>query len=71
MKAVDFLNQYSQNDNENILYVKLKCYFPFNLKELNKTRIMYLNSIAEERTLPWNKETYEQIVALAMMFDEF
>lgn len=55
MKAADFLNQYPQSEEEHFCYVRLKYYFPFNLKEINKTRIMYLNSIIEERNLPWKK----------------
>lgn len=55
MKAADFLNQYPQSQEEHFCYVRLKYYFPFNLKEINKTRIMYLNSIIEERNLPWKK----------------
>lgn len=58
IKVIDFLIQYPQSEEENLLYVKLKYYFPFNLKEINKTRIMYLNSLAEERHLPWKKEDY-------------
>lgn len=46
MKAVDFLNQYPQTGEQNFCYIRLKYYFPFHLKEVNKTRIMYLNSIA-------------------------
>jgi len=32
VKAVDFLISNPQNTGQNILFVKLKYYFPFNLK---------------------------------------
>jgi hypothetical protein len=31
-KAIDFLNECSQTTTDHLLYVKLKYYFPFNIK---------------------------------------
>ena len=71
IKAIDFLNEFSQKESENILYVKLKHFFPFDLKQLNKVRIFYLTSVTEQKNLPWTKEQYQQLCALSMMFEEF
>jgi|JI9StandDraft_1071089.scaffolds.fasta_scaffold585492_1 hypothetical protein len=38
------------------------------LKDINKTKLMYLNSIVEERHLPWRRDDYEEVVALGMLF---
>lgn len=70
-KAIDFLNEYPHSATDHLLYVKLKHYFPFSIKEVNKTRMMYLNSVMEERSLPWKGKDYESIVVLSMIFDEF
>lgn len=57
--------------HRNILYLRLKNYFPFRIKMFNVTRLVYLNSVSEERLLPWFKDDYGEIVAQGMLFGEF
>ena len=45
IKAIDFVNKNPQTETGNILYVRIKNYFPFSLKEINNTKTFYLNSL--------------------------
>lgn len=62
---------YKSKGRRRPIYLKINHYFPFQLKDINTTRMVYLNMISDELTFPWVAEQYEFLVAQSMAYDDY
>lgn len=67
MPLLDSYN-YAETKIRHPIYLRINHYFPFMLKDLNTTRLVYLNMISDELDMPWKPEQYEFLVAQSMVY---